>query len=74
VNRRTHIHTEWRRNKWTAVHSVNILVLRELLLNSGFIPVECRCQRYIWRRWRISILCNIVYVKYSLWRHSWCHR
>jgi len=26
------------------------------------------------RRWyRINFLCNIVHVKYSLWRHS-CHR
>ena len=50
-------------------HAVCVHNLRKLLLNNGFILVDPYSGDD-----KINILCNIVHVKYSLWRHSWCHR
>jgi len=38
--------------------------LRKLLFTNTFILVECRCRDGIWRRQRITFLCNFDHVKY----------
>jgi len=54
-------------------HAVCEYNLHKLLLNNGFILVQCRCQDPEMIKKYNNIICNIVHVKYYLWRHSWFH-